>query len=97
MSAEQFANCYVDRVGGDVERVIEYAETIGAAGFAKIAAIASGAAASWFLRVSGIAQAVEAIAATLFTVEAAQALVLMAGAASWAALIDGVVHCYHLM
>ena len=52
---------------------------------------------SWFLRVSGIAQAVEAIAATLFTVEAAEALILMAGAASWAALIDGVVHCYHLM
>jgi hypothetical protein len=94
MSSEDFANCYVNRVGGDVDKVAQWAQTDGADGLKKIAAIMSGGAASWMLKIPVIGAAAEAVGAAVFTVEGAQAAILVLGAASWGALLDGLLHCY---
>jgi len=94
MSAEDFGNCYVNRVGGDVDKATHWAETDGADGLKKLAAIMGGGLASWMLKVPVIGQAAEAVTATVFTAEGAQAAILVLGAASWGALLDGVLHCY---
>jgi hypothetical protein len=94
MSAEDFGNCYVNRVSADVDKVVQWAETDGADGLKKLAAIAGGGAAAWILKVSGIGEAAEAIAAAVFTAEGAAAAILVLGAASWGALLDGLLHCY---
>jgi hypothetical protein len=93
MSAEDFGNCYVNRVGGDVDKASQWAQTDGADGLKKLAAILGGGAAAWLLKVPAIGQAAEAVAAAVFTVEGAQAAILVLGAASWAALLDGLIHC----
>jgi hypothetical protein len=94
MSAEDFGNCYVNRVGGDVDKVAHWAETDGADGLKKLAAIMSGGVAAWLLKVPAVGAAAEAVMAAVFTVEGAQAAILVLGAASWGALLDGLLHCY---
>ena len=88
MAIEEFANCYVNRVGGDVDVVIEAVQKIGVDG---ILALVTAAAAA---NVTGMTlAALETFIVAELGIAAWQGIVLLLGAASWAAIIDGFVHC----
>jgi hypothetical protein len=92
MAIEDFANCYANRVGADVDTIIEPIKNIGAD---NIRALAAAAAASgmlaWLSAVS--LAALEAYIVAMLGVTVWQALVLLLGAVAWSILIDAFIHC----
>lgn len=92
MAVEDFANCYVNRVGGDVDTVITAVEKIGVDAIRNIVAAALAAGAT--VTVTALAgAALEAYIVATFGISAWEGIVLLLGAASWAAIIDGFIHC----
>src|SRR5262245_57196203 len=92
MAIGDFANCYVNRVGGDVETVITAVEKIGVDSIRNLVAAAMAAGGSvTVLALAG--PALEAFILAEFGIAAWQGIVLLLGAASWSAIIDGFIHC----
>ena len=77
MAIEDFANCYVNRVGGDVDVVIEACQKIGVDG---IRALVAAAAAAGITAMSLVA--LEAFIVAELGLSAWEGIVLLLGAAS---------------
>jgi hypothetical protein len=88
MAIEDFANCYVNKVGGDVDLVIEACQKIG---IDNIRAIVAAAAAAGLGAMTLLA--LEAWVAANLGIAAWEGIVLLLGAASWGAILDGFVSC----
>ena len=92
MAIEDFGNCYVNRVGGDVDVLVNAFNQIGPDTIRALVAAASAAGLGAWLDAIPMS-ALQAFIEVTFGVPVWEALVLLAGAASWAALIDGFTHC----
>jgi hypothetical protein len=92
MAIEDFANCYANRVGGDVDTILDACNKIGVDDIRALVAAASAAGLGVWL--TGITMAaLEAYIVVTLGVTAWQAIVLLLGAVAWSILIDGFIHC----
>ncbi|HSS11630.1 MAG TPA: hypothetical protein VLL25_17215 [Acidimicrobiales bacterium] len=92
MAIEDFANCYGNRVGGDVDTILDACKKIGVDDIRALVAAASAVGLGTWL--SGITlAALEAYIVATLGVAAWQALVLLLGAVAWSILIDAFIHC----
>jgi hypothetical protein len=88
MAIEDFANCYVNKVGGDVDLVVQAVQQIGVDNIRAIIAAAGAAGLGVMTLV-----ALEAWIVANLGIAAWQGIVLLLGAASWGAILDGFVSC----
>jgi hypothetical protein len=92
MAIEDFANCYANRVGADVDTIVEPIKNIGADNIRALVAAASAAGLGAWLSAVSLA-ALEAYVVATLGVTIWEALVLLLGAVAWSILIDAFIHC----
>lgn len=97
MAVEDFAACYVERVGGSVDAVFHWSSQMGADGIRAVRDtwnslnIAEQGVIGWIAAKS--AEALSKILTRVLGIELAQLLLIALGGFSWGLLISGIVAC----
>jgi hypothetical protein len=97
MSAEDFGNCYVNTVGGEVDDVVKLVNQVGAGTIKQLTDWWKSMPAWYqatFTLVAGYSlDKLKKALAAIIGVEAAEAIILLLGAVSWGILIASFVNC----